>query len=176
MPEKKTKKSTGKSSGFSAEERAAMKERARELKAEAVVAPGVLNGLGQRACHLDGLRDALDRDFARNNDGLAVEVDLVGGKAKLGIPLGVEEVRGLEVRGEVFVLDVDASDLRAALERGVGAVDDEPGRGLAELTLERTHEVGDLEADRRVDGTELPGTLERSANLSGTGHLKNLLE
>src|SRR5207237_1284096 len=44
-------------------------------------------------------------------DGAAVrELELVGAERDLGMPLGVEEVRRLEMAGELLVLHVDARD------------------------------------------------------------------
>ena len=74
------------------------------------------------------------------------------------MPLGVEEVGRLQVRGEVLVPDVDAGDLGAAYERGALAVDAQLGADLVELALEGAGEVGDLEVDPRMDGVEAPGT------------------
>src|SRR4030095_6764703 len=73
---------------------------------------------------------------------------------------GVEEVRRLEVRAQVLVLDVDARDLRAALEPRPVAVHDQLRPDVVELALERAGHVGDLEVDRGVDGIERPGAGE----------------
>src|SRR5437773_5546920 len=59
---------------------------------------------------------------------------------------------------EVLVFDVDARDVRRALERRALAVDGQLGSDLVELPLERPGEVGDLEVDPRMNGVEVPGT------------------
>ena len=74
---------------------------------------------------MTGLRDALHGELARAVTVVAVEVDLLGGEAELRIALCVEEVRRLQMRGEVLVLDVDARDLGHALEGRAGLADDE---------------------------------------------------
>ena len=72
----------------------------------------------------------------RTVDVVAVEVDLVGREAELRVALGVEEVRRLQVRGEVLVLDVDARDLGRALSVAPLVADVERRLDLAELALE----------------------------------------
>src|SRR5207248_3318355 len=74
------------------------------------------------------------------------------------MPLGVEEVGRLQMGGEVLVPDVDAGDLRRALERRALGVDGQLRSDLVELALERPCEVGNLEVDPRMNGVEAPGT------------------
>jgi hypothetical protein len=54
---------------------------------------------------------ALDRDLAVDRDSIAVAVDRLGREGQFGVGLGVEEVRALQVRGEVVVLDLNGRDL-----------------------------------------------------------------
>jgi hypothetical protein len=58
---------------------------------------------------------ALDRDLTVDRDAIAVTVDRVGCEGQSGVSLGVEEVRALQVRREVLVLDLDRGDLRGAV-------------------------------------------------------------
>src|SRR6187551_1473944 len=127
-----------------------------ELQSEALVPVRVRDRLREGAGHLDGLRDALDRDLTRDGDRLAVEVDLLGDEAKRRKALRVEEVGRLQMGGEVLVLDVDARDLRAALDAGTGVGDAQLGLHVAELAAESAGEVVDLEADGRMHRIEIP--------------------
>jgi hypothetical protein len=79
----------------------------------------------------------------------SASVELVGAERDLGIPLGVEEVRRLEMAGELLVLHVDARDARRAGEgRAL-----EGGVEVAEAAAEDADTgVLDLERDVRVDG------------------------
>ena len=76
--------------------------------------------------------------------------------------------------GKVLVLDVDARDLCRALEADGVVADDECRVDLAEGALERAAEVGDLEADGRVNGVESPSTGRGDCQNLGYAHL-NLL-
>src|SRR5207247_7527844 len=77
-----------------------------------IVRPGRRDRPGQ----LDGLRDATDRDVAADGDLLSGALDLTRLERQLGMALGVEEVRGLEVNRKVLVLDVEAGDAGRARE------------------------------------------------------------
>ena len=71
---------------------------------------------------LDRLRDALDRELALALDAVVLEAAQVGRlEGDLRVPLGVEEVRRLQVAVQLLVLDVDARDLGRALEAAVAA-------------------------------------------------------
>ena len=66
------------------------------------------------------MRDPADRDVAGDGQALAGHLDLAGLEAQLRVALRVEELRGLQVRGQVLVLDVDAGDPGRALEGRLG--------------------------------------------------------
>jgi len=94
---------------------------------------------------------------AAHRDLIAVALDVTRLEAELWVPLGVEEIRRLQVGGQVLVLHVHARYLRrAGDDRGLSA-GIEPRSDLAELPAEGTGEVVDLEADRGMDRVERPG-------------------
>src|SRR5205814_7676697 len=108
-------------------------------------------------------------------DGAAVcERELVGAKRDLGMPLGVEEVRRLEMAGELLVLHVDARDARRALEgRAL-----ERGVEVAEAAAEDADAgVLDLERDVRVNGICGPRRVGRRNGCGGLdgAHLRTCL-
>jgi len=104
--------------------------------------PGDLRGLGV----------ALDRDLAVDRDAIAVAVDRLGREGQFGVGLGVEEVRSLQVRGEVLVLDLNGGDLRGAVQHAVG----DGGVEVAERSVEGARHVVDGEPDARMDLVDLP--------------------
>ena len=114
--------------------------------------------LGDRAAELDRLGDALDRQLAASprRGRRRARSSSVARKAISGIACRVEEVGRLEVAVQLLVLDVDARDLRAALERRPLAARE--GRlEVGEAAAERVHaRVADLERDVRVDGIRGP--------------------
>src|SRR5207248_2820532 len=125
----------------------------------AVVPVGIGHRRGHRPGHRDRLGDALDRQLAVDRDlAVAVETDVLGCEAELGVPLCVEEVRRLEMGREVLVPHVDARDLRGPLERRALGVDGQLRPDLVEFALEGPGEVGNLEVDPRMNGVEVPGT------------------
>jgi hypothetical protein len=75
------------------------------------------------------------------------------------------------VRREILVLDVNAGDLGGALEPGALAVGGECRFHVLETALERSGHVVDLEADRRVNGIQLPGSDRRCSHRLGLGHV-----
>src|SRR5204863_5385498 len=128
-----------------------------QVQADPIVPPRISDRGGHGAGHGDRLGDALDRQLAADGDvAVAVEADLGRAEAQLGVPLGVEEVRRLEMRRQVLVLDVHAGDLGRPLERGALVLDGQPGADLVELALEGAGQVRNLEADARVNGVETP--------------------
>src|SRR4051812_12147198 len=92
------------------------------LEAEAGAAVRVVDRVGDDAGDLDGLGVALDRDLAVDLDAVAITVDGLRLEGQLRVALGVEEVGRLEMLLEVRVLDLDAGDLRGALQDTVGDV------------------------------------------------------
>src|SRR3954454_13553306 len=99
------------------------------LQAEAGAAVRVVDRVRDDAGDLDGLGVALDRDLAVDRDLVAVTVDRLRSERQLRVALGVEEVRALEVRLEVRVLDLNACDLRGALQDTVADLCVEVGKG-----------------------------------------------
>jgi hypothetical protein len=132
----------------------------KSVRSDPLSAVRVCEGRRDRACDLDGPGDTLDRDLAAGRDHVAAEVDVLGREVELGVHGDVEELGRQQMRGQVLVLDVDARDVRAALEAGALALHGQLSGDVPELALERAGEVGDLELDRRVHGIELPGAGE----------------
>src|SRR2546421_1443593 len=134
-----------------------------DLRAQVEPDPLVAVGIDDRRADRAGDRyrpaDAPDRQLAADRDlAVAGEADVLGAEAELGVALGVEEVGPLQVGGEVLLVDIDARDLRPALERCLLTVDRELGSDLVEVALERPGEVGDLEVDPRMDRIKVPGS------------------
>ena len=91
-----------------------------ELQAEALATILVGHRIGDRARDLDGLGVALDRDLAVDPELVAVALDRVGLEGQLGMALGVEELRALQMGLEVRVLDLDRCDLGGSPQRAIG--------------------------------------------------------
>src|SRR3954471_21167729 len=124
-----------------------------ELQAEALAAERIRERVRDDAGDLDGLGVALDRDLAVDRQLVAVAADVLRLEGQLRMALGVEEVGRLQMGLEVRVLDLDARDLRGALQ---GAVDH--GRvEVRERAGERARHVVDGKADVRVDLVDGPG-------------------
>src|SRR5438309_668338 len=76
------------------------------------------------------------------------------------------------MRIQVLVLDVDARHLGRAGQACAVAVRHQGGLDVPELSAEGPDQVGDLEADRRMDRVEDPGTGgERLPGCCRTAHL-----
>src|SRR6266704_3602359 len=130
-----------------------------QVEADALGPVRIGHRRGHRPGDCDRLGDALDRQLAIDRDlAVAVEADVLGRKAELRMPLGVEEVGRLEMSREVLVLDVHTRDLRRALERRSLGFDGQLGSDLVELPLERPGEVPNLEVDPRMHRVEVPRT------------------
>src|SRR5213079_1077824 len=129
-----------------------------QIEADPLVAKGIGDRRGHGSGDGDRLRDALDRQLTRRRDlAFAVKADVRGREDELRVPLGVEEVGRLEVRGEALVPDVHARNLCVARKRAAVAVDGQLAADVVELALERPGEIGDLEVDARMNGVEAPG-------------------
>src|ERR1700733_8083161 len=91
-------------------------DHARELEADALVAPRVGSAFADDAGELDRLGDALDRDLAVETD-LAIIKRLAGGRGErdLRVVLGVEEVGRRQVAVTLRVTGIDARDLDRAV-------------------------------------------------------------
>ena len=79
-------------------------------------------------------------------------VDLPRHEAEPGKPLGVEELRALQMRLEVRVLDLNARDLGRSAQDAVAQARVE----VRERALERAGHVGDAEADGRMNLVDAP--------------------
>src|SRR3954447_15186935 len=133
------------------------------LQAEAGAAVRVVDRVGDDAGDLDGLGVALDRDLAVDLDLVAVTGDRLRSERQLRVALAVEEVRALEVRLEVRVLDLNACDLRGALQDTVGDLCVEVGEGAGK----GAGHVVDSERDVGVDLVDGPGAGRYCLGLSG---------
>src|SRR3954470_7370094 len=78
-----------------------------EVDADLGVARDVLVRADERAAALDRMRVALDGQLAVDQELVALDAHVARLVAELGVVLDVEEVRRLEMRGEVLVLDHD---------------------------------------------------------------------
>src|SRR3954447_5368599 len=78
-----------------------------EVDADLGVAGDVLVRPDDRATARDGVRVALDRQLAVDHQLVTLDAQVRGLVAELGIVLRVEEVRRLEMRRQVLVLDDD---------------------------------------------------------------------
>src|SRR4051812_19490327 len=137
-----------------------------ELDRDAILAVEVLRRAGDRAGRVERLGDAAQRELA----GHAAGADVGGAEADLRVALGVEEVRALEVAGELVDGDVDARNLDRAgedpvLERGVD---------LLEGTTERRDAgVLDREGGLAVDRVEGPGAGRNDLLIGGDAHVQS---
>src|SRR3954468_6962556 len=78
-----------------------------EVDADLGVAGDVLVRADERAAALDRVRVALDRQLTVDHELVALDAQVARLVAKLGVVLRVEEVRRLEVRRQVLILDDD---------------------------------------------------------------------
>jgi hypothetical protein len=102
---------------------------------------------------------ALDRQVAGQPRDRAFDGDLGRLEADLRVLLAVEELRRLEVRREVLVLDDDAVDRNGPDQAGAAVlVDGELGAQRGEAAAERREHVLDGETGRGVDGIGRVGT------------------
>src|SRR6185312_9360064 len=131
-------------------------DRGLEGEAEPRVAREVLGRALNGAGGMDRLGYALDGQVAVDLDLVTVDFDLLRGEGDLGVVVNVEELRTHQVRGEVFVLDVDRVNRGGAAEPAV----DKRGGDVLERTAERRDHVRNRERDRRVDGGEFPGACQ----------------
>src|SRR4051794_14557627 len=93
--------------------------------------------VGDGAAALDLLAVALDGQRAVGDELVALAADVVGDVADLRVLLGVEEVRRLEVAGQVLVLDDDRVGLDGAGQLGGAAlVDGQRGVEVLEAATE----------------------------------------
>src|ERR1019366_1768475 len=134
-----------------------------ELDPEALTAVGVVDRLGDHADDLDGLGVALDRDLAVDLQLIAVAADVLGRECDLGVALGVEEVRRLEMRLEVGVLDLHARDLRGAAQHAVTHL----GVEVRERARKGARQVVDGKGDVGVNLVCGPGSCGYYLRLSG---------
>src|SRR3954447_5344347 len=95
-----------------------------EREAELRVAERILGRALDRAGAGDRLGLALDRQVALDGDVVAVLGELERRELDLRVLLGVEEVRRLQVAGEVLVLDDDRVGVDRAVEVGVAVLVD----------------------------------------------------
>ena len=114
--------------------------------------------LADAATRLDGPRDALDRELTLRDHLVAVLAE--GGRAKpqLGMALRVQELRRQHVRPQLVVLNVEALDPGASLERdAVGTGHEARVEVLEGRTEGGDAHVLDLDPYRRVQLVCLPG-------------------
>src|SRR5205807_895610 len=83
-------------------------DRGREFEADADVAERVVCGVADRALELHRQGCPLDRQLAVHLDAVAVPANVGGAEGDLRCALCVEELRRLQVRGEVLVQHLDA--------------------------------------------------------------------
>src|SRR3954447_23188855 len=89
-----------------------------EVDADLGRAGDVLVRADERAAALNRVRVALDRQLAVDHQLVALDAHVARLVAELGVVLDVEEVRRLEMRGEVLVLDHDRIGVHGADETG----------------------------------------------------------
>ena len=133
----------------------------RGVDEHALVAGLALALAADPALELDLERRVLDDQVAAGAEALVVErLDGGGLEADLGMLRGIEEVRRDQVRVALLVVGAQAVDADRARERRLLAACD-AALELREAAVDRAEEVarvGDLEADRRVDGIDGPGS------------------
>src|SRR3954470_3174286 len=143
-----------------------------EVDADLGVAGDVLVRADERAAALDRMRVALDGQLAVDQELVALDAHVARLVAELGVVLDVEEVRRLEVGGEVLVLDDDRVRVHDPDEmRRAVLADLEGGVEVLEAATEGRHDhVLDREARARVDLVQLP-TARRDLLLGCYCHL-----
>ena len=114
---------------------------------------------------------SLDRHLALELDLVALEVNAGRTERELGVLLGVEELRGLQMADQVRVLDV----YRADFGRTPQIAFVERGAQIAEAAAELRHQVLDRELGRGMGRVQRPVAGE-TFDGSGCGHVVLLLE
>src|SRR3954454_12494181 len=128
-------------------------------EADLRVARDVLVRPLDRAGAGDLLGVALDRQVALDGEGVAVTRELERRERDLGVALGVEEVRRLQVAGQVLVLDDDRVGVDRAVEVGRAVLAHREARvEVLEAAAEgRDDHVLDRESGGGVDAVVLVG-------------------
>ena len=130
-----------------------------ERQADPRVAANVLVRADVGTADLDRVRGALDRELTIHDGLVALDAYRGGLETQLVVALAVEEVRRLQVAGEVLVLHDDRRRIDGSDELGRAVHGHERGVEVLEPAPEGSdRHVLHGEAGRGMDLVELPGT------------------